>query len=460
MSYQIRRISNDELNHFSTRQEDHFFDRKSAQIRPAKLSQTFSSLANADGGEIFVGLEDDGTFKGFASIEDANPTINVAADVLSQRYYRVEFVTTDDQNRYGALFTIERHPALITSSAGEVYQRHGAHNRRLQGDDLETLKRSKGEVRYELTSTSATLDELENSTTMISFMIDGKAFAEPRDFLHKQLLVQDGQCTIAGTLLFSDLPQAHLPTSAVKVYRYKTSGTESRDQLAGVPETIEGPLTQLIADTKERVAQVVAQIPRLQGDGFEVMNYPTTTLHEILTNAMLHRDYGISDYVHVRIFDNRIEVDSPGRLHGHVTVSNILNERSARNPQIQRIINKFPDAPNQDIGEGLNSAFDAMENLRLRLPIIEELTDRVRVTISHEPLASPQKAIMDAAIKTGSINNSEAQGVTKIQQERTIRRHFEELVDSQQLRREGIGRGTRHFPTEQAIRQAKEEKSS
>lgn len=159
MSYQIRRISNDELNHFSTRQEDHFFDRKSAQIRPAKLSQTFSSLANADGGEIFVGLEDDGTFKGFASIEDANPTINVAADVLSQRYYRVEFVTTDDQNRYGALFTIERHPALITSSAGEVYQRHGAHNRRLQGDDLETLKRSKGEVRYELTSTSATLDE-------------------------------------------------------------------------------------------------------------------------------------------------------------------------------------------------------------------------------------------------------------------------------------------------------------
>lgn len=428
LSYDTHTIHDDELASYAERQEDQFFDRKSSAIKPAKLSQSFSSFANADGGGIFVGMEDDGSFVGLATIEDLNPILQVAAEVMSQSYYGVDFVRTAGDSGFGLLFTIERHPMLVRSAAGETYQRHGAQNRHLVEEALEALKRSKGEVRYELTSTAAPVEELANSEIMIDFMVNGRAFAEPAEFLYKQLLVKDGKSTIAGTLLFSDLPQVHLANSAVKIYRYKTAGLEHRDYLAGPPETIEGPLTALIEQAKQAVIRIVAAIPSLEVGGFEHKEYPTTTLHEILTNAFLHRDYGISDYVHVRIFDNRLEIDSPGRLHGHVTVQNILSERSARNPQIQRVINKFPDAPNQDIGEGLNSAFEAMESLLLRPPVIEELSDRVRVTISHEPLASPQKAIVDAAIKAGSINNAEAQFVTKIQQERSIRRYFEELV--------------------------------
>ncbi|MGX1857480.1 ATP-binding protein [Dietzia sp. NPDC055340] len=443
-------MHDNELTFYAERQEDQFFDRKSSAIKPAKLSQSFSSFANADGGEVFVGMEDDGSFVGLATIEDLNPILQVAAETMSQSYFRVDFVRPASDSGFGLLFTIERHPMLVRSAAGETYQRHGAQNRRLVEEALDALKRSKGEVRYELTSTAAPVEELANSTIMIDFMINGRAFAEPSEFLYKQLLIKDEKSTIAGTLLFSDLPQAHLANSAVKIYRYKTAGLEHRDHLAGPPETIEGPLTVLIEQTKQAVIRIVTAIPSLEVGGFEHKEYPTTTLHEILTNAFLHRDYGISDYVHVRIFDNRLEIDSPGRLHGHVTVQNILSERSARNPQIQRVINKFPDAPNQDIGEGLNSAFEAMESLLLRPPVIEELSDRVRVTISHEALASPQKAIVDAAIKAGSINNSEAQSVTKIQQERSIRRYFEELVDSGQLIRRGSGRGTRYYPTQEA----------
>lgn len=448
MSYKPYDMSADELLSYQGKNEDHFFDRKSSSIKPSKLSQSFSALANADGGEIFVGLEDNGDFVGFSTIEDINPVTQVAADTLSQRYYHVDFIEITGSIGYGVLLTIERHPRLVESTANNVYQRRGAQNSHLTGEDLEALKRSKGETRYELTATSAGPRELENSMAMLGFMLDGHVFAEPSEFLNKQLLVQEGQCTIAGTLLFSDLPQAHIPSAAVKIYRYMTDGEESRDHLAGHPETIEGPLTALISKTTGRVTEIVSAIPRLQDAGFESLDYPPTTLHEIVTNAVLHRDYGIADYVHVRIFDNRIEVDSPGRLHGHVTITNILSERSARNPQIQRVLNKFPDAPNQDIGEGLNSAFAAMEELRLRHPVIEELSDRVRVIIRHEPLASPQKAILEAAIKHGSINNAEARAVTKIAQERTIRRLFEQLVASDQLERVGTGRGTRYQPKE------------
>ena len=58
-----------------------------------------------------------------------------------------------------------------------------------------------------------------------------------------------------------------------------------------------------------------------------VIEYPIETLHEITTNAVLHRDYSVADDIHIRIFDNRIEVESPGRLPGHVTQENILDER-------------------------------------------------------------------------------------------------------------------------------------
>lgn len=442
-------MSLEEFQSYRDMDEDHFFDRKSARIKPSKLSQSFSAFANSDGGEVLVGFEDDGSFAGFDAIESANDIITVATEVLSNRYYSVEYIRVPDSAGVAVLFNIERHPGLIRSSAGEAYQRNSANNRHMTGTDLEALRRAKGEIRYELTATDARPAQLENSITMLTFMLEGRVFAEPKEFLHKQLLVQDNNCTVASVLLFSDLPQAHMPWTAAKIYRYKTTGEESRDFLAGQPETIEGPLISIIVEARDRIAQMISEIPRLRDDrGFESMSYPATTIHEILTNAFLHRDYGISDYVHVRIFDNRIEIDSPGRLHGHVTVENILSERSARNPLIQRIINKFPDAPNQDIGEGLNSAFAAMEEVRLKHPVIEELSDRVRVTISHEALASPQKTILDTAIENGSINNSEAQEATRVLQERTIRRYFEELVGAGQLERSGSGRGTRYTPTE------------
>ena len=235
MSYNTRTIEDGELAFYAEREEDHYFDRKSSDIRPAKLSQSFSSFANADGGEIFVGLEDDGSFVGLPTIEDANPILQVAAETMSQSYYGVDFVRSAAYSGFGLLFTIERHPMLVNSAAGESYQRQGARNMHLQAEALEALKRSKGEVRYELTSTAAPIKELANSTVMIDFMINGRAFAEPSDFLYKQLLIKDGVSTIAGTLLFSDLPQAHLANSAVKIYRYKTAGLEHRDHLAGPP---------------------------------------------------------------------------------------------------------------------------------------------------------------------------------------------------------------------------------
>ena len=138
------------------------------------------------------------------------------------------------------------------------------------------------------------------------------------------------------------------------------------------PKTIEGPLYSLIYDSVERVRQIIEGIQKVGAKGMEAVVYPEEALHELVTNAILHRDYNVASDVQIRIFDNRVEIESPGKLPGHVTVSNIARTQFARNPKIVRLVNKFKNPPNKDVGEGINTAFEAMEKLRLKKPFFSE----------------------------------------------------------------------------------------
>lgn len=113
--------------------------------------------------------------------------------------------------------------------------------------------------------------------------------------------------------------------------------------LSFIPITVEGCLYEKIKKAVDVTDAEVEKIKSLGAKGLENIKYPPETLHEIITNAVIHRDYGIADDVHVRLFDNRIEVQSPGRLPAHVTPKNILDERFARNGAIVRLLNKFSD---------------------------------------------------------------------------------------------------------------------
>jgi ATP-dependent DNA helicase RecG len=249
--------------------------------------------------------------------------------------------------------------------------------------------------------------------------------------MRKQNLVRDDRPVVAGVLLFSDEPQAALPKrSAIKIFRYKSREEEGRrEQLAGDPITIEGGLYRQIAEAVERTKGMVEEVRTLTPGGLSAASYPHETLHEIITNAVLHRDYSISADVQVRIFDNRVEVESPGRLPGHVTPQNILKEQSARNPKIVRLINKFPNPPNKDVGEGLNTAFEAMKKLRLKEPEIEEGENSVTVHIRHTPLASAHDTVMEYLNKNPEITNRIARELTGIRSENSMKNVFLRLKD-------------------------------
>ena len=308
--------------------------------------------------------------------------------------------------------------------------RRSARNQRIADEEaLRRLRLDKGIVSFEDETLATSKDDITNSLAVNKFILEVVPFTEPEDWLKKQNLLVSDQPTVAGLLLFSDEPQAALPKrSAVKVYRYKSREDQgSRETLDTDPITREGCLYDQIKETVAQTKALIEGIKRLGEGGLEPISYPDETLHEIITNAILHRDYSIPSDVHVRIFDNRIEVESPGVLPGHVTRHNILNEQSARNPKIVRIINKFPNPPNKDVGEGLNTAFDAMHKLRLKYPDIVEGENSVTVFIRHEPLASPHEAVMSYLESHDEITNRIGRELCGIRSENTMKEAFLQL---------------------------------
>jgi ATP-dependent DNA helicase RecG len=97
------------------------------------------------------------------------------------------------------------------------------------------------------------------------------------------------------------------------------------------------------------------------------------------------------------------------------------------------LINKFPNPPNKDVGEGLNTAFDAMTALQLKTPEIVETDTSVIVHIRHTPLASPESAVMSYLENHAHITNSIARDLTGITSENSMKEVFYRLRRSKLL---------------------------
>jgi len=435
MRYDENVIHENKIENLINLEENYFNEIKSKEISPSKLSQTISSFANASGGDVYVGIHEDTRnhlrhWDGFKRIEDANGIAQMLEGLAPlANFYEITFLKHPVLKTYVMQITVAKTAEIIEATDGMVYVRHNA--QKLPVNSAEKRRRlelDKGIAQFENEVVQETdISDAIESRTLSYFADSVVPDIEKEPWLKKQKLYNGKNLTVAGTLLFTDEPQIYLPKrSAIKIYRYKTDGIADRDMLASQPITIEGCLYNQVYGAVAVVKDIIETIKKL-GEGFETIQYPEETLHEIITNAVLHRDYSIATDIQIRIYDNRVEIESPGKLPGYVTVSNILDSQSARNPKIVRLINKFPDAPNKDVGEGLNTAFEAMEKLRLKAPVIEETENTVFVTIKHEKLASPEEIVMDYLKSNEFIKNDIGRKITGIKSENSMKTVFYRL---------------------------------
>lgn len=431
-------VSLDDAKAILRREESHFRDFKSKESAGKVIQKIGAALANADGGEFIIGIEDSkrasglARWQGFDSIEDGNHILSsLSRDIKPPVPYSVEWVRCPEINEsFVCVVTIRKSAAVHETADSSVYVRRSASTAKIEGQDRVNLALSKGAETYENQElASYDLAELVTENELGQFLQGISPRTEADDFARKQRLVNPatGKVRVCGAILFADSPSAvTAKRCAVKVARYETKAqTPERKHLAGVPTTIEGPARLLIDQTIDIVQQMIEAVSVLDPTGnMTPLHYPPEALKEVIVNAVIHRDYNISDDIVIRVFDNRVEVRSPGRLPGHMTLTNLLTDRFSRNPTINRLINKYPDPPNKDIGEGLKTLMRSMADAKLKPPTFELEDNYFVVNIEHTPLARPEELVLDYLAGNPEITNAIARELTGINSENTMKEVF------------------------------------
>ena len=430
-------VTGAERDRLLTLEEGHFAELKAIAVSTKKLGPTVSAFANATGGDLYVGIGETellGTkvrmWHGFNDQEAANGHLqSLEALFPLGAEYSYEFLSCPGSKGLVLHITVQRTTQIARAHNKKIFIRKGAQNIEVRGTEaLRRLELDKGIVSYENQPVSADITIITKSVKLAAFIKNVVPMQTPALFVRKQSLSRSSKPVVAGVLLFAEQPQAVLPKSGVKLFRYKTPGQPTRETLVGEPEAIEGATYDVIYEAVKKTVAMVEGIQRLGPKGFEPVVYPEKALHEIVTNAILHRDYSIATDVQIRVFENRIEVESPGRLPGHVTTRNILKTQFSRNGVLVRLVHKFPNPPNKDVGEGLNTAFDEMKNSRLKPPVIRETETAVVVEIRHDRLASPEESVMDYLANHAEITNRVARELTGIRSENTMKLVFLRLA--------------------------------
>lgn len=419
----IFKIEDAEAIDYCTRPENDFFDRKSSRIRPADLQDIAVAFANADGGTVVVGVEDEATslkpldrWKGLPDIEKYNDclsslsTLNPGIDFSHKFLFRAGTY----QNNYVLVIEVRKSLRLHETAKREVLVRKGAQSIRVKGTRIHDLMRAKGLVSEEdrkLTEVRAEpiVDGPQLKAYLEALPITDK---DPLGFALQEGIVNDKSMdpTVAGVILFADNPSSLMPRQcAVKIVRYDSSDEEiERDRLTNDVHSIEAPLRDQIERSFTILKDVVKRCKFWSLDGLQAAPYPDEAIYELLVNSVLHRDYGVSDNVLISVYRNRIEFKSPGRLPGFVTPANILQARYSRNPKLVRLLSRYPNSPNKDLGEGVNTVFERMKQAGYVDPEIKDDEVTVSVTLRRAPRTDAEGMVSSFIRKFGSISNRQA----------------------------------------------------
>lgn len=196
----------------------------------------------------------------------------------------------------------------------------------------------------------------------------------------------DPQILRAAVLLFAKRPTRYVKAAAVQVVR--RVGVGPGPGPVSTRQEIDGPVPVLLEQTLEFIAGHTNRHEAVVGTHRESFaEYPSAVLREAILNALAHRDYGLAGAtVDITIWDDRIEIRSPGSLPGHITTENMRSEHYSRNRRMMRVL-KILDLV-EEYGEGVDRMFNEMEARLMEPPHFAATPSSVTVTLFNRSIIS------------------------------------------------------------------------
>lgn len=408
--------------------EDQWLERKSARIAGRDLANALIGFANADGGLVIIGLHD-GRVEGIKANpkrqnEHLQANLDFCVPPVGAQIRFVDCINDEGDADMLMVWDVEPSEVVHANQRDEVFLRVGDENRRLSFSQRQELLYDKGQSSYE-TRVLPDADPEDLDRALLASYAEAVESPDPMRLMQARGLTQKDQLTIGGCLLFGSFPQRFLPEAFIRVVRYrgKERGTGSRQQIIEDIK-VEGPLPSQILVGREHVKrlQPVRRALVETGRFGEVPLVPEDAWLEGIVNAAIHRSYSIAgDHIRVEIFDDRIEISSPGRFPGLVDLSEPLNAtRFARNPRIARVCADLHFG--QELGEGIRRMFEEMRQAGLSDPLYRQTSGGVELTFSAEPVDRrldarlPERArvIMAAMRKADRLSTGEVAEILRV----------------------------------------------
>jgi len=400
-------------------EEDRRIERKPAGTHQKTLAQYFSMWANtpSDGGVIAIGVEDNGDISGtmLVGVEHLND-LERAGDVccLDARHETKRVNVTNSKGDQDQILLIRVHyneKKVVRTTDRMAFDRRGGSKRTLTEDQIRELQIEKGELSWEREPTQLKYPEDFDQKALGMF---AQAVVETRRLEHTKSTLdilthrhlgsfEKGKFrpNKACALLFGKDPKLEVSGCYIRFLRFdgKDEGLgEKRNQVKD--EWIEGNLPFQLDQAEQLIGAQLREFSRLGKDGkfITTQEYPKAAWLEAVVNAVVHRSYNIHNVpIFVKMFDDRLEIESPGGFMPFVTPENIYERHDPRNPNIMEAL-FFLDRV-KCTNEGTKRMRQTMKDLDLPEPIFRQVsTGNPKVTVILKNNVEHRKVWLDSDV--------------------------------------------------------------
>ena len=383
-----------DIQTLQTQPEGQQFDRKSFRIEAKSLAVIAVAFANADGGDIAIGIEDNGRITGING-NDAhlNELLRVPFDFCVPSVQAdVKFLDCNDVNgnpNRVMVMHIEPSMKVHSNQSDEAFYRVGDKSKKLNFEMRMQLFYAKGGRYYEdepvygATIDDIDLDFVSEYCHKIGFDKDADTYLRTNK---GYITTVNGVEKVSGAaiLLFGKDPQKFFQRARIRIVRY--SGDEERfgREMNVIKDVwFEGRILEMTQKAIDFVETQIKEYTYLGEDArfVTIPQYPQFCWTELIVNAVAHRDYSIlGTDIMVKIFDHHYIVESPGILPGMVRIDNIRQMHFSRNPKIVQYLQQYKLV--KEFGEGVDRMFREMEQSGNPAPEYKQIEFMVKVRLN------------------------------------------------------------------------------
>ena len=361
------------------------------------VASEIAAMANSEGGKIIVGVSDQGEIAGVERLHELNQWISNAC---SQKIEPPASVITEllkvDEKRVMVIRVALGTDKPYAVDKTTFWVKVGADKRRATREELRRLMQASG-VSYadEMPVATTDLDDFDRLRFRLFYKDQYGMEIESHNLnidriLSNLKLIKDSNLTLAGLLLFGSELQRIRPQFVIKAVTFdgnSPAGTVYLDS-----EDIGSTLSEQFKSTMGFLNRNLHKLQKGQNfNSTGKWEVPKVALEEAVANALIHRDYLISSSIRVFVFEDRVEIISPGLLPNTATIESIkAGIQIVRNPILASFAPKL-GFPYRGLGTGVPRMIEECRNAKLPEPqLIEDKTGEVFRVIFHRPASSPR----------------------------------------------------------------------